>query len=699
MIIKGGAVMNMVAFGKKVVKFRIPILIISILLLIPAGLGYVNTRVNYDVLTYLPEDIETMQGQDILVKDFGTGAFSMFIVDGMEDKEVSALKAKIENVEHVQKVLWYDSLADISMPKSMIPKDVYEVFNSDTGTMMAIFFDEGTSSDGTMDAIGEIRKLAGKQCFLSGMSAIVEDTKELAEKETPLYVLIAVALSALVLAITMESIFVPVLFLLSIGIAIVYNLGTNVFFGEISYITKALAAVLQLGVTMDYSIFLMHSYQEQQVRYNGDKERAMAHAISQTFSSVIGSSVTTVAGFIALCFMSFTLGKDIGIVMAKGVIFGVLVCVTVLPSMILCCDKLIEKTKHKPLLPDIGRISDKVTKRYVIYVVAFVILLFPAIYGNNHTGVYYNLDESLPKDLPSVIANTKLKEDYNMNTTHMILVDSSVAGSDVKKMSQEIEKVDGVKWVLGLDNLVGSGVPADMLPESVTGMLKNDKYQLLMVNSTYKVATDKVNKQIEQIDKIMDKYDKGAMLVGEGPLTKDLINITDTDFKRVSAVSIGIVFVIILLLFKSVTIPVILVGVIEFAIFVNMGIPFYTGTKLPFVASIVIGTIQLGATVDYAILMTTRYQRERSRGAGKFDAITTAHKFSAQSIIVSALSFFAATIGVGLYSNIDMISSLCILMARGAIISMFVVIFILPSMFMIFDKIICKTSKGFVQKN
>ena len=546
-----------------------------------------------------------------------------------------------------------------------------------------------------MKAITEIRKITGEQCFLSGMSAIVEDTKELAEKETPLYVLIAVALSALVLAITMESIFVPVLFLLSIGIAIVYNLGTNVFFGEISYITKALAAVLQLGVTMDYSIFLMHSYQEQQVRYNGDKERAMAHAISQTFSSVIGSSVTTVAGFIALCFMSFTLGKDIGIVMAKGVIFGVLVCVTVLPSMILCCDKLIEKTKHKPLLPDIGRISDKVTKRYVIYVVAFVILLFPAIYGNNHTGVYYNLDESLPKDLPSVIANTKLKEDYNMNTTHMILVDSSVAGSDVKKMSQEIEKVDGVKWVLGLDNLVGSGVPADMLPESVTGMLKNDKYQLLMVNSTYKVATDKVNKQIEQIDKIMDKYDKGAMLVGEGPLTKDLINITDTDFKRVSAVSIGIVFVIILLLFKSITIPVILVGVIEFAIFVNMGIPFYTGTKLPFVASIVIGTIQLGATVDYAILMTTRYQRERSRGAGKFDAITTAHKFSAQSIIVSALRFFAATIGVGLYSNIDMISSLCILMARGALISMVVVVLILPSLFMVFDKIIVKTSKGF----
>ena len=685
----------MVKVGKKIVKFRVPILILSIILLIPAVWGYVNTRINYDVLTYLPEDIETMQGQEIMTNDFGIGAFSMLMVDGMEDKEIVKLKEKVEKVDGVENVLWYDSLADISVPQSVLPSKLYDEYNTEDGTMMAVFFKDGTSSDETMKAITEIRKITGEQCFLSGMSAIVEDTKELAEKETPLYVLIAVALSALVLAITMESIFVPVLFLLSIGIAIVYNLGTNVFFGEISYITKALAAVLQLGVTMDYSIFLMHSYQEQQVRYNGDKERAMAHAISQTFSSVIGSSVTTVAGFIALCFMSFTLGKDIGIVMAKGVIFGVLVCVTVLPSMILCCDKLIEKTKHKPLLPDIGRISDKVTKRYVIYVVAFVILLFPAIYGNNHTGVYYNLDESLPKDLPSVIANTKLKEDYNMNTTHMILVDSSVAGSDVKKMSQEIEKVDGVKLVLGLDNLVGSGVPADMLPESVTGMLKNDKYQLLMVNSTYKVATDKVNKQIEQIDKIMDKYDKGAMLVGEGPLTKDLINITDTDFKRVSAVSIGIVFVIILLLFKSVTIPVILVGVIEFAIFVNMGIPFYTGTKLPFVASIVIGTIQLGATVDYAILMTTRYQRERSRGAGKFDAITTAHKFSAQSIIVSALSFFAATIGVGLYSNIDMISSLCILMARGALISMVVVVLILPSLFMVFDKIIVKTSKGF----
>ena len=688
--------MNMVAFGKKVVKFRIPILIISILLLIPAGLGYVNTRVNYDVLTYLPEDIETMQGQDILVKDFGTGAFSMFIVDGMEDKDVSALKAKIEKVDHVQKVLWYDSLADISMPKSMMPKDVYEVFNSDTGTMMAIFFDEGTSSDGTMEAIGEIRKLAGKQCFLSGMSAIVTDTKNLAEKETPLYVLIAVVLAVIVLGLTMDSYFIPLLFMLSIGMAIIYNLGSNYFLGEISYITKALAAVLQLGVTLDYSIFLMHSYEEQQARYNGDKERAMAHAISQTFSSVIGSSVTTVAGFIALCFMTFTLGMDIGVVMVKGVVLGVIACVTILPSMILCCDKWITKTMHKPFLPDIGRISDKVTKRYMIYVIIFLVLLFPAIYGNNHTSVYYNLDETLPKDLPSIIANEKLKEDYDMNTTHMILVDSSVESADVAKMINKMDDVDGVKWALGLDALIGPAIPQSMIPDSVTEMLKNDKYQLLLVNSEYKVASDELNVQIKELSKILHKYDKGGMLIGEGPLTADLIDITDTDFKTVSVVSIGIIFVIILILFKSISLPIILVGVIEFAIFVNMGIPYYTGTKLPFVASIVIGTIQLGSTVDYAILMTTRYKRERNHGAEKYDAITTAHRASAQSIMVSALSFFAATIGVGLYSNIDMISSLCILMARGAIISMIVVIFVLPSMFMVFDKVIVKTSKGFL---
>lgn len=688
----------MVNFGKKVVKYRVLILILGVLLLIPSVFGYLNTRVNYDVLTYLPDNIETMKGQDILVNDFGTGAFSMFIVDGMEEKDVAELKEKIEKVDHVANVIWYDSIADISVPMSMLPDDIYDVFNSDTGTMMAIFFDEGTSSDGTMDAIAQIRKIAGKQCFLSGMSAVVTDTKNLAEKETPVYVLIAVILAVIVLGLTMESFFVPLFFMLSIGMAIIYNLGSNYFMGEISYITKALAAVLQLGVTLDYSIFLMHSYEEQQVRYDGDKKRAMAHAISQTFSSVMGSSITTIAGFIALCFMSFTLGLDIGIVMVKGVIFGVIACVTILPSMILCCDKIIEKTKHKPFLPDIGRISDKVTKRYLVYVVLFLLFLFPAIYGNNHTAVYYNLDETLPKDLPSIIANEKLKEDYDMNTTHMILVDSSVSSTDVNKMIKEMDKVDGVKWALGLDSLVGPSVPSDMIPESVSSMLKNDKYQLLLVNSEYKVASDEVNAQIKALNKILHKYDKTGMLIGEGPLTADLIDITDQDFKTVSTVSIGIIFAIILVLFKSISLPVILVGVIEFAIFVNMGIPYYTGTKLPFVASIVIGTIQLGSTVDYAILMTTRYKRERNHGANKHDAITTAHRVSAQSIMVSALSFFAATIGVGLYSNIDMISSLCILMARGALISMVVVIFVLPSMFMVFDKVIVKTSKGFLPK-
>lgn len=688
----------MVKFGKKVVKYRIPILIASILLLIPSVFGYVGTRINYDVLTYLPDDIETMQGQEIMTNDFGVGAFSMFIVDGMEDKDVVKLKEKIEKVDHVENVLWYDSIADISIPESMLPDDIYKVFNSDTGTMMAIFFDEGTSSDGTMEAIEEIRALAGKQCFLSGMSAIVTDTKNLAEKETPLYVLIAVILAVVVLSFTMDSFFVPVLFLLSIGMAIIYNLGSNYFLGEISYITKALAAVLQLGVTLDYSIFLMHSYEEQQVRFDGDKERAMAHAISQTFSSVIGSSVTTIAGFIALCFMTFTLGLDIGIVMAKGVVFGVLACVTILPSMILCFDKLIEKTKHKPLLPDIGKLSAKVTKHYLAYVAIFLILLVPAIYGNSHTKVYYNLDETLPKDLQSIIANEKLKEEYDMNTTHILLLDSDVPSTDVSKMLKKIENVDGVKWALGLDKLVGPGIPSDMLPESVTSMLKNDKYQMVMVNSEYKVASDEVNRQIKEINQIVDQYDETGMLIGEGPLTNDLIEITDKDFKTVSAVSIGIIFIIIMLLFKSVLLPIILVGVIEFAIFVNMGIPYYTGTTLPFVASIVIGTIQLGSTVDYAILMTTRYKRDRSRGAGKYDAITTAHRASAQSIMISAFSFFAATVGVGIYSNIDMISSLCILMARGAIISMIVVVFVLPSMFMVFDKLIVKTSKDFLPK-
>ena len=688
----------MIQFAKKLVHHRKFIVFLAFILLIPSTIGIVKTRINYDILSYLPDSLETVKGQDIMVDQFGAGAYSMIIVEDMNLHDVQKLKQKLEKVDHVDKIIWYDDIADLSVPKEMLPEKVRKVFFNKNATMMIAMFKETTSSDNTMEAVTQMRKIVGKQCFISGMSGVVTDIKNLVMQEIPIYITIAAVLSLIVLFVTMESFAVAFLFLLSIGMAILYNLGTNIFLSDVSYLTMALTAILQLGVTMDYSIFLLHSYESNKIRFENDKERAMAHAISQTFSSVMGSSITTIAGFIALCFMSFTLGLDIGIVMVKGVIFGVIACVTILPSMILCCDKIIEKTKHKPFLPDIGRISDKVTKRYLVYVVLFLLFLFPAIYGNNHTAVYYNLDETLPKDLPSIIANEKLKEDYDMNTTHMILVDSSVSSTDVNKMIKEMDKVDGVKWALGLDSLVGPSVPSDMIPESVSSMLKNDKYQLLLVNSEYKVASDEVNAQIKTLNKILHKYDKTGMLIGEGPLTADLIDITDQDFKTVSAVSIGIIFVIILVLFKSISLPVILVGVIEFAIFVNMGIPYYTGTKLPFVASIVIGTIQLGSTVDYAILMTTRYKRERNHGANKHDAITTAHRVSAQSIMVSALSFFAATIGVGLYSNIDMISSLCILMARGALISMVVVIFVLPSMFMVFDKVIVKTSKGFLPK-
>lgn len=689
----------MISFGKKVVKFKVPIFICSLLLLIPSIFGYVNTRVNYDILSYLPKDIETMVGQDILMDEFGTGAFSLFIADGMSMKDCSAVKKKIEKVEHVEKVIWYDSFADISMPMSLLPEKIKEAFNTDTSTMMAIIFNDTTSADGTMEAIEEIRSIAGEQCFLSGMSAVVTDTKNLSNKETPIYVLIAVLLSCIVLALTMDSYLVPFLFLLSIGFAIVYNLGSNYFMGEISYITKALSAVLQLGVTMDYSIFLWHSYQEQQERFQGDKNRAMAHAISGTITSVVGSSITTVAGFLALCFMSFTLGMDLGIVMAKGVIIGVICCVTVLPSMILILDKALEKCKHKALLPEFKGISNFVTKHYMIFAILFVVLMIPAIYGNNHTSVYYNLDETLPKDLASIVANNKLKDDFDMNATHMVLVDRNLQAKETRKMINEMEEVEGIKWVLGLDALIGPAIPENMLPTSIVNTLKSEDYQLMLVGSQYKVASDEVNTQVDELNKILKTYDSKGMLVGEAPCTKDLITITDHDFKVVSIVSIGVIFLIIGVVFKSISLPIILVSVIEFAIFINMGIPYYTKTEIPFIASIVIGTIQLGATVDYAILMTNRYKRERSLGAGKKEAVAVAHQASIKSVIVSALSFFAATFGVGCYSNIDMISSLCTLMARGAIVSMFVVIFILPSMFLIFDKVICITSIGFKKKN
>ena len=690
----------MIKFGKAVVKLRIPILILSFLLLIPSAIGYFNTRVNYDILTYLPKDIETMKGQDILLDEFGTGAFSFCVVEGMEPKDISAMREEMAQVDHVKDVIWYDSILDVSIPMELLPDDLYEFFNNKDAdsTLMVVLYDTSMSADETMEAIETIRGLVKDQCFISGMSAVVTDTKNLSAQEVPIYVLIAVILAVVVLSLTMDSAIMPLFFLLSIGMAIVYNLGSNVFKGEISYVTQALAAVLQLGVTMDYSIFLWHSYEEQQERFSGDKKRAMAHAISGTITSVVGSSITTVAGFIALCFMSFTLGMDLGVVMAKGVIFGVICCVTVLPSMILVFDKVIEKTKHKPIIPDLGIISKWIVKHYRAFIVAFIIILIPAVYGYNHTDVYYDLAGTLPESLDSITANNKLNDAYDMGATHMILADSHLSSKEAKAMLSEIEKVDGVKMALGYDSLVGPGIPKDIIPDDIKDVLQSENYQLMIVSSEYAVASDEVNAQCEEINNIIKKYDSNAMLIGEAPCTKDLIEITDEDFTRVSAVSIGAIFFIILLVFKSASLPVILVAVIEFAIFINMGIPCYTHTTLPFIASIVIGTIQLGATVDYAILMTNKYKRARSRGAEKKDAITTALEGSIQSIIVSALSFFAATFGVGVYSNIDMISSLCSLMARGAIISMFVVIFILPSMFMVFDRLICASSVGFKPK-
>lgn len=688
----------MIRFGKGVVKHRFLILIISIVLLIPAVIGYINTGINYDLLSYLPKDIETMKGQDILVEEFGTGAFSFFIVEDKNPKEISEVKKETEKVQHVEKVIWYDSLSDISVPIDILPSKIKEVFNSDTCTMMAIIFDDTTSAEGTMAAIEDIREIADEHCYLSGMSPVVTDTKFLSETETPIYVLIAALMSCLVLGLTMESFLVPVLFLLSIGMSIVYNLGSNIFMGEISYITKALAAVLQLGVTMDYAIFLWHSYQEQIERFKGDKNRAMAHAISSTISSVVGSSVTTVAGFLALCFMSFTLGLDLGIVMAKGVVFGVLTCITVLPSLLLICDKAIEKLRHRALIPEFNGLSEFIIRHYKLFAVIFAVVMIPAYYGNSRTPVYYNISDTLPASLDSVKANMKLEEEFSMNSTHMVLIDSAMDSKQVRSMIKDMENVDGVEWVIGLESIIGPAIPESIIPDEVTEALKNENYEILLVSSVYKVASNEVNAQCDELNRIIKDYDSTGMLVGEAPCTKDLITITDKDFNTVSIVSIGVIFIIIAIVFKSISLPFILVAVIEFAIFINMGIPYYTNTTLPFIASIVIGTIQLGATVDYAILMTTRYQKERGSGKSKKEAVTIAHSTSIKSVIGSALSFFAATFGVGLYSTIDMISSLCSLMARGAIISMFVVIFILPAMYMLFDKLICITSMGFKKK-
>ena len=690
----------MLKIAKKIVKFKVPILIISVLLLIPATLGFLNTRINYDILSYLPSDIDTMEGQEILKNDFGTGAFSMCIVENMDEKHVVELEEKIKKVDHVKNVVWYDSVADLSTPIDALPKDIKDAFiNAKTGsTFFIVTFDTGSSDDETLNAITEIDKVTNKEVIQSGMSSVVADIKTICNTEAVAYVGIAALLSVIVLSVTMDSFLVPLFFLLSIGMAIIYNLGTCYFSGEISFITQALTAVLQLAVTLDYSIFLWHSYSEYKEKYPGDNDRAMAHAIAATFVSVVGSSITTVAGFVAMCFMTFTLGVDLGIVMAKGVIFGVISCVTILPAMILIFDKAIEKTRHKPLMPDIGRMGKFVTNKYYIWMVMFLVILVPAIYGYTHTDVYYDLVGTLPSKYESVKGKEILAKDFEQGTTYMVLYDSDLSSVQGRKMLKEIENVKGMDVVAGLDNIKGAAVPDEVIPANIRKELDNGEYKLALLMSKYTVASDEVNDQINEIEGIVKEYDNSAMVIGEAPCTKDLIKITDTDFKRVSAVSIILIFIIILLVLRSVSLPVLLVTVIEFAIFINMGIPAYTNTTLPFIASIVIGTIQLGATVDYAILITNRYKKERRNGADKRNAVQTAMSTCLQSVFVSAMSFFAATFGVGMYSSIDMISSICILLARGAIISFICVATVLPAMFMIFDKVIVKTSVGFKSK-
>lgn len=685
-------------FGRGVVKLRVPILIVSVLLLIPSIFGFVSTRINYDILSYLPSDIETMKGQDIMLDEFGKGGFSLVMLDGMDDKDVEKVKEKIEKVDHVCDVLWYDTLADVSLPKEVLPDDIYDFFNTDNSTMMAVFFDEATSADGSLEAVKEIRSIAGEQCFVSGMSSVVEDIKDLTMQEAPMYVVIAVILTSIILALTMDSFLIPLFFMLSVGMAIIYNMGTNFIQGEISFITEALAAVLQLAVTIDYSIFLWHSYKEEKEKHPGDNKEAMAVAIGKTITSVVSSSITTVAGFLALCFMSYELGMDMGIVMAKGVVIGVICCITVLPSMILVFDKALEKTMHKDLVPSLEKPSKFIIKHHAAFIVLFIVVLIPAVYGQINTNVYYNLTDTLPKDLNSVIANTKLDEEYNMATTHMLLVDADMKPKEVNSMLDEMGKVDGVSFSMSLDTLIGPSIPREMVPDSVTKILKSDKWQLMLVGSEYKVASDEENAQIDELSKILKSYDKDGMLIGEAAATKDLIDITDHDFKVVNIVSIAAIFIIILIALRSVSLPIILVAVIEFAITVNMGVPCFTNTTIPFIASVVIGTIQLGATVDYAILMTTRYKTERNAGKDKHEAVTIALTTSMKSIMVSALGFFASTFGVGVYSSVDMISQLCTLMSRGAIISMITVICILPSMLMLFDKVIINTTMGMKKK-
>ncbi len=682
-------------FSKAVVKYRIPILVITLIAMIPAFLGMTATRINYDMLDYLPESMDTVKGQNELLEDFGKGAFSLIIVEDMPDKDVAKLCDKIKEVDHVETVLWYSTLADVSIPKEMLPEKVYKEFNTDHSTMMAVFFDSATSADVTMDAIRQIRSIAGKQCFVSGMSALVTDLKDLCEKEEPIYVGLAVLFATLAMLLFLDGWLVPFVFLASIGMMILLNLGTNFFFGEVSYITKALAAVLQLAVTMDYSIFLWHSYNEQLLKFDDHKE-AMAHAIKETLTSVVGSSVTTVAGFAALCFMTFTLGKDLGIVMAKGVIFGVLGCVTVLPSLILIFDKPLQKTKHKPIIPNMNKFASWVTKAFPVFLIIFVLLVPPAYYGYRKTNseVYYDMGQCLPEDMEYCIANSKLSDEFDIASTHMVLVSADLPSKTVRNMIDQMQEVDGVKYVLGLESVLGSRVPEEMLPDSIREILKSDRWELLLINSEYKVASDKVNEQINSLNSILKKYDASGMLIGEAPCMKDMIETTDRDFKIVNAVSIIAIFVIIALVEKSISLPFILIAVIELAIFINLGLPHYLGQSLPFIAPICISTIQLGATVDYAILMTTRYKSERLSGKSKKESISIALSTSIPSIIVSGMGLFAATFGVAVYSDIDIISSMCMLMARGAVVSMICVIFILPALLMLCDKLVCATTVG-----
>ena len=687
-------------FGKAVVKARIPILIVALLLAAVSVLGMLNTRINYDMLTYLPDDMDTAIGQEELMKEFGKGAFSFVIVEDMSDKDISKLRERIAEVEHVESVLWYDSLADISVPKELLPDKLYDAFNHGDATLLAVFFDTSTSADETMDAIKDIRSVTNEQCYISGMSALVTDLKELCEKEEPIYVAIAVILACVAMMLLLDGWLVPFVFLANIGIAILINLGSNYFLGEISYITKALAAVLQLAVTMDYSIFLWHSYNEQR-ELNADPKDAMAAAIGETLTSVIGSSVTTVAGFAALCFMSFTLGRDLGIVMAKGVILGVIACVTLLPSLILLLDKPLQKTRHKSLIPRMDRLANGVCKRYWVFLVIFALLLAPAYYGYSKTNseVYYDMGQCLPDDMAFVKANEKLSEEFGVASTHMILISADTPSKNVREMLAEMEQVDGVAYAVGMESVVGSRIPEEFLPDEVTSLLKSDKWELLLVNSEYHAASDAVNEQIDRLNTILKKYDPDAMLIGEAPCMKDMIETTDHDFDVVNAVSIVAIFLIIMLVEKSLSVPFILIAVIELAIFINLGIPHYANQSLPFIAPICISTIQLGATVDYAILMTTRYKSERIRGKDKHEAVRVALTTSIPSILVSGMGLFAATFGVAVYSDIDIIASMCSLMARGAVVSMLCVIFILPALLLLCDKLICATTLGMGKRN